>query len=236
VKHFVKLRTSKTYREENKSVIVVGKRMISELSAKLPIKNLVLAGAVTTNLRGSENATRVSNKILQKMSGVISPDGYIAEFALPPFKPLTSLNAIAIFDGLQDPGNIGTLIRSALAFGFDGIYFIEGSCDPYNEKVVSASKGAIFHIQIGKGSWEDFFEKVQPLSSYTLYRADLEGVDIHKAKIDKPFALILGNEGGGISAIAKASSKALTIPISLNCESLNVAVAGSICMYMMRGL
>lgn len=208
--------------------------MIDELSAKFPMKNLVSTHTLSANPRASETATRVSSKILQKMSGVVSPDGYIAEFALPSFSKLTSLSKILILDQIQDPGNVGTLLRSALGFGFDGVYFIEGSADPFNEKALRAAKGATFHIPIGKGSWEDFFKDVQPSSSYKLYRADLNGIDIQKAKIERPFALILGNEGQGISPLAKAASTPLTIPISSHSESLNVAVAGSVCMYVMR--
>lgn len=235
VKHFVKLRTSKTYREENQSVVVVGKRMIDELSPLFPIKKLIIGQYTPPNLGTLETRmTRVSQKLLKKMSGVIAPDGYMAEFALPSFSPLTSLSSILILDQIQDPGNVGTLLRSALAFGFDGVYFIEGTADPFNDKALRAAKGATFHIPLGKGSWSDFFEKVQPHSPYTLYRADLNGLDLNKVKIEKPFALILGNEGQGVSPLAKAASTPITIPMSPRSESLNVAVAGSICMFVMR--
>jgi TrmH family RNA methyltransferase len=236
VKHFVKLRTSKTYREENQSVVVIGKRMIDELTPVIPIKKLII-GQFASLIHGSlqTKMTRVSQKLLKKITGVISPDGYIAEFALPAYSPLISLGSILILDQIQDPGNVGTLLRSALAFGFDGVYFIEGTSDPFNDKALRAAKGATFHIPLGKGSWCDFFEKVQAHSPYTLYRADLDGLDLKKVKIEKPFALIVGNEGNGISPIAKAASTPLTIPMSTKSESLNVAVAGSVCMFVMKG-
>lgn len=234
MKHFVKLRTSKTYREENQSVAIVGKKMIDELSKRLPVKTLAHTGNLSFHARAVDSTVTVSQKILKKMTGVVSPDGCIAEFALPALSPLTQLDSILILDQIQDPGNVGTLIRSAVAFGFKGIYFVEGSVDPFNEKALRASKGAIFDIAINKGSWETFFSQVQTVSPYTLYRADFDGEDIRTAKIQSPFALILGNEGTGVSQEAKVASTALTIPICSKIESLNVAAAGSICMFMMR--
>ncbi len=236
VKHFVKLRTSKTYREENQSVVIVGKRMIDELSSKLSMKKLIVGNPLIPGQRATDTATRVSNKVLKKMAGVISPDGYMAEFELPSYQKLTSLQAILILDQVQDPGNVGTLLRSALALGFDGVYFVDGTADPFNEKALSAAKGATFHIPLGKGSWDHFLQDIQPTSSYQLYRADLHGENLRDAKISSPFALIVGSEGQGVSETAKEISTPLTIPMSIHSESLNVAIAGSICMYMMRGL
>lgn len=139
---------------------------------------------------------------------------------------------ILILDGIQDPGNMGTLMRSACAFGFDTIFVGEGSVDIYNDKVIRASQGAIFKLNFIFGNPVDF---VQHLKGYTVYGTNVvNGVSLNQIKTEENLAVVLGNEGNGISeAVFSVLDKNIYIPMK-NTESLNVAIAGSIIMYWLR--
>ncbi|MBI5274786.1 MAG: RNA methyltransferase [Chlamydiales bacterium] len=169
---------------------------------------------------------------IKKISGVAHPEKIIAEVCIPPFQSLHEKNKIIVLDSLQDPGNVGTLMRSALAFGFDGMYLIEPIVDPYNDKVIRSSKGAVFSLPLQRGSLDDFI-KWALTTRATIFRADLKGKTMEDISSNPTHCtiLILGNESKGIDDAIKQISIPITIPISDKTESLNVAIAGSILMY-----
>lgn len=138
-------------------------------------------------------------------------------------------NNILILEDVQDPSNVGALIRSAAAFGFETVILSNKSADIYNDKTIRASKGSIFHINIIR---TDIYEIIKSLKSedYFVYVTDLEGTSDF-TNLQKKCVLILGNEGQGISEEAiSLANETLTIKTK-NVESLNVNVAGAILMY-----
>ncbi len=141
-------------------------------------------------------------------------------------------NRILLLDAIQDPGNMGTLLRSAVAFGFSTVVLGNGCVDIYNDKVIRSSQGAIFKINILN---EPLMEFLPRLSDYMIYSTDVEnGKELEEIKDNGKTAIILGNEGNGISMeVKEAVSNRIYIPM-WNTESLNVAVAGSIIMYHFR--
>lgn len=204
VKHFVKLRCKKSYREEHNSLLVASKKLIDELSQVVEPKKVL---------------TEASEAVFCKITGQKSPEMIVAEFPLPEPSSLSGLDHLLVLDAVQDPGNLGTLVRTALALGWDGVLFLEGCCDPFNEKAFSASRGALFRLPFAFGSLD--------LIDTPILVADLEGV---KPEYRKRCALVLGNEGSG-SSIA---GEKVTIPHKGEMESLNVAAAGSILMYALN--
>ena len=224
VKHLVKLRTSRKYRHEEKSVFLEGKKLLSEL--QLPLKTLILREGETTSLQ-AETTYHVPANVFEKISGVLAPEGIAAEIAMPPFVDLSKKERVLALDKINDPGNLGTLMRSALAFGFDGIFLTENSVDPYNEKALRAAKGATFKIPLQIGTLETF------ATSFHLYIADLEGTPLPSVTFQTPAILLLGNEAQGVSKEMQKNGTSVTIPIKNQMESLNVAVAGSILMHSM---
>jgi len=163
---------------------------------------------------------------IKKITGMSSPEPYLAILDLPNESDLPPDGPIIVFDKLQDPGNLGTLIRSALALGFKGALFLPDTVDPFNDKALRASKGAIFHMPYKKGTLKD-------LENYHLYIGDTTAESIEKTEVKKPFGLILSNEGNGYSKDCFDKAKGVSIPIN-TVESLNVAVAGSLLMYGMK--
>jgi len=137
---------------------------------------------------------------------------------------------VIILDNLQDPGNLGTIIRSAVAFNFDTIVLSDNSVDLYNPKVIRASEGMIFNINIKRCNLKEFIPTLK--NDYTLITTDVNGgKDIRNIKYQN-IALVIGNEGNGVSQeIADLCGEKVYIKMNNNCESLNAGVCASILMY-----
>ena len=138
-----------------------------------------------------------------------------------------------MLDTLQDPGNVGTLIRSALAFNYDKIYVSESTVDVYNEKVIRASQGAIFKINVVKKELSEIY-RILKNNEFEILVTSLTNNSIYLEEMEKKekFAIVLGNEGNGVSEVSlKNATSIVKIRMSDKIDSLNVAVAGSIIMY-----
>jgi TrmH family RNA methyltransferase len=138
---------------------------------------------------------------------------------------------ILLLDGIQDPGNFGTLIRTARGFGVSLLIALDGSVDPWNSKTVRASAGASFHVDIVRAPWDEvdtwlFNNKVEILV------ADSDGQNVSEVMPALPWVLVVGNEGAGLrSEILSSATHRVAIPMDLGLESFNVGVAGSILLY-----
>jgi TrmH family RNA methyltransferase len=139
-------------------------------------------------------------------------------------------NRVLILDCIQDPGNLGTLMRSAKAFDFNTIFLADGSCDIYNDKVIRSSQGSIFKLNFIHGDKIEFIKNLS--KTHKVYNTNVRnGKDIRNVDVEEKVAVILGNEGNGVSdEINELPLDSLFINMS-NMESLNVGVAGSILMY-----
>jgi TrmH family RNA methyltransferase len=177
----------------------------------------------------------VSEEIIKKISGSLHPEGIIVEVELPRPQKFKAPKKVLILDKVSDPGNLGTLLRTALAFGWDGVFLIKGGCDPFNDKALRASKGALFHLPYFEGTWENAKELIVS-ESLKPVAADLTGSQIDQFTIPNKIALALGNEAHGLSDEIKAYCSLVTIPMKKELmESLNVAVAGGILMHRFAG-
>jgi len=138
---------------------------------------------------------------------------------------------VLLLDGLQDPGNLGTLIRAAGAFGVDAVIVLDGSVDPWNPKAVRAAAGASFRTQITRAVWAEARLWMEE-QSIEILAADPSGDDVRSFQTAGSWALAVGNEGAGLRPdIVAASTKRFAIPMPGNAESLNAGVAGSILLY-----
>ena len=219
VKDLVKLNTSKG-RKEAGLFIVEGKHLV--LEAK---KAGVLVKAYTT--KDDLEGEKVSEAVMKK---ICSTNTVVNQIGVCRFIDKRDIsNKILILDGVQDPGNLGALMRSAKAFNFNTLFLSNGCVDPYNDKVIRSSQGEIFKLSIIQG---DVVEFIKSLKEYDVYSTNVEnGMDIRDAAIRNNVALILGNEGNGVSEEVKSLGlKNLYISMD-NMESLNVSIAGSILMY-----
>lgn len=232
VKHMTKLATNRKYRETCQSTIIEGTTLIKELAIHVKAVFTVDIQLIPKNLQCS-NVFLVSESILKKIANTKSPEGIIAEANIPAFGTLENKKYIVALDAVQDPGNLGTIIRTALAFGWEGLFLLEGCCDPWNDKAVRSSKGASFKLPMQSGSWNELLE-LSNNNHLSLIAADLNGSlpeEFSNSKSGK--VLVLGNEGQGLSKSACEHCKKITIPMNSDMESLNVSVAGGILMYIL---
>ena len=141
---------------------------------------------------------------------------------------------IVILDNVQDPGNIGTIIRTAVAFNYDTIVLSSNSVNKYNEKVIRASQGMLFKINIIEKDLIEFIPKLKE-QGYDVFGTNVvNGINIKEVNKSNKHAFILGNEGNGVSTeVENLVDKNIYIDINENCESLNVGIAGAIIMYEM---
>jgi TrmH family RNA methyltransferase len=231
VKHMVKLRQERAYRYAEQSVVVEGVKPVQEIVPH--IKRLFYTEAHASLPIPAAEKWLVSSSLMDKMSGMVSSEGIIAEVQMPPFASLEGVHWIVALDGISDPGNLGTLLRTALALGWQGVYLLPGSCDPFNEKAMRAARGAHFRLPIRSGTAEELERlieqnKLQPLV------ADLMGTVPQELSKEKGRLLVLGNEAHGARPEVRRLCSPVTIAMPGEMESLNVAIAGGILMYELR--
>ncbi|MHA5106725.1 RNA methyltransferase [Oenococcus oeni] len=185
-------------------------------------------------------AFQVSEEVARHIAKTNTPQGIFAQTSLPnnSFDPKYVHNGSwLLLDRIQDPGNVGTLIRTADAAGFSGVALSKESADPFNPKVVRAMQASQFHLKLVKEvDLNDWVDKLEA-NDYNVYGSTLSenSVDYKTVVPEKNFALILGNEGQGIDPEIQAkTSENLHINFLGKAESLNVAVAGGILMFALN--
>jgi TrmH family RNA methyltransferase len=231
VKHLVHLRQNSDYRYEHKSVPVEGIKMVREVAQTIPLKTLLVydESLIPKGLKAQEVFV-VNEAVMKKISGMQAPEGIMAEVAMPPSASLEKARFIIALDHVNDPGNLGAILRTALAFGWDGAFLIGHGCDPYNEKALRSARGATFRLPLRQGSAQEFNLLAKTLGVQPL-AADIHGEKLEDSRSSSACILVLGNEARGLSPEIAASCKRIAIPMSGPMESLNVAIAGGILMY-----
>ena len=172
----------------------------------------------------------VSDAVLKKLSSQVSSTKVIA--VVEKIKTKEIKGDVSILDDIQDPGNLGAIIRSAVAFGIDTLILSNETVDLYNEKVIRASEGMIFKLNYKRGNLEEEITNLKGLN-YQIWGTDVaDGTDLKSIKKESKLAIIIGNEGKGMNERYKdLCDKLINIRINPNCESLNASVAASIIFY-----
>ena len=228
IKNVVKLNDSK-YRKEAGLFKVDGFHMF-EMAKEAGCLVEVYVLEEIKDLDSKINQYIVSKEIMEKISSSKTPQGIVSICKMKQAKEVEG-NKVLLLDGVSDPGNLGTLLRTALAFGFNDVVLMNNCCSIYNEKVLQSSQGAIFFLNIVLDKNIDELKQ----KGYKLYSTEIKGSESIE-KVTKPakLALVLGNEAHGVSKeILDKSDKRVRIDIN-NIESLNVAIAGAIAMYIFR--
>lgn len=232
VKHLIKLRKNRDYRHEHGSLVIEGRKLVSEVCRTHPPKAVVACAetSIPSHMQRAEIFI-VTEEMMRKISGLETPEGLIAEVPMPQENTLNGCRYVLALDGVADPGNVGTLLRSALAFGWDGVFLLENSCDLFNDKALRAARGATFRLPYALGSWEKLQRLIEK-NQWRPYAADLHGIAPEEADAKQGVLLVMGNEAHGLSPAAENLCQKVSIPMSREIESLNVAVAGGILMYV----
>ena len=221
--------SDKKYRRLTNCYVIEGARIVSDA-----VKHG--ASVVSVYVRESNaqdfdfgNQTVVSDKVFAKMCDTVNSQGVLAVVEKRESKLSKPKGNCLVLDGLQDPGNVGTLIRTAVACGFTDIYAVN-SVDLYSPKVIRSAMSAHFCINLHElDSIEQAFALLDGVDKVS---AHMGGTNVFSAHFSKRVALILGNEGNGLSDYSlKHATKTVALPMENGFESLNVAVAGSVIMY-----
>ena len=180
--------------------------------------------------RGIE-VEQVSSRLLASLSETETSQGILAVLFDEKPQQVRELNFVLIADAIRDPGNLGTLLRTAEAAGVDAAFLAPGSTDAFSPKVVRAGMGAHFRLPIYEVSWDEI--KTQAASyDWSLYLADMRGKSCWETEFRPPLALIVGGEADGSSQEARRlATQMVSIPMQGKAESLNAAVAGSVLLY-----
>lgn len=228
VKYFVELRKERVVREEKREVLLAGEKLVRELAEKRPL-SILMSLEERSDIDAKEKYL-VSPEILKKVTGLAQPDGFAASVPMPLEGKLENKERILILDQLKDPGNVGTLFRTALALGWEGIWLTPGTVDPFNDKALRAARGATFWLPFAWKKKEEICAWAKEKDA-ALYIADLEGAPIDSFSARVPSALILSSESHGASLWP---AERITIPMEPHVESLNVAASGAILLFALR--
>ena len=229
-----KLLRSKKEREQAGLFVADGTKLLAEAVRWWPgLETVFLTDGVQADVPDTVEVIRVSPEIMEYVSPMESPQGALFVCRLPEqssYEPVPGL----LLDGIQDPGNLGTILRTADALQIP-VTLLEGCADPYSHKVVRASMGAVFRTPVIQSRWATVKEACAnaniPVAVTALSdRAE----DIRNADLGK-MAVVIGSEGQGVRPeIMADAQRQLIIPMNPNCESLNAAVAATIVMWQMK--
>ena len=232
-----KLISSKKEREEAGLFVADGTKLLKEAIAYWPgLDTVILSDGVEADIPENVRVVRVPDDVMESISPMQSPQGALFLCRLPEKVAFEPKPGMLLLDGIQDPGNLGTILRTADALQIP-VALLEGCADPYSHKVVRASMGAVFRTQPVSVSWEEAENACRnagiPIGVTALSE---KAKDLRKADIQK-MAVVIGSEGQGVrQQILSSADEELIIPMNQRCESLNAAVAATIVMWQMTKL
>jgi len=230
-----RLLSSKKERETAGLFVADGLKLLEEAVRWWPgLETVILSDGVQTQLPSHVRVVRVPEDIMSSISPMETPQGALFLCRLPEKKEFAPKPGMLLLDGIQDPGNLGTILRTADALDIP-VALLEGCADPYSHKVVRASMGAVFRTPVVQTTWQEaktaFEGKRIPVAVTALTR---RAEDLRKAKLDT-MAGVIGSEGRGVrQEILDSANAELIIPMNPRCESLNAAIAAAIVMWQMR--
>lgn len=230
-----RLITSRKEREAVGLFVADGTKLLQEAVRFWPgLDTVVLSDGVEADLPESVQVVRVPEEIMAYISPMETPQGALFLCKLPPKRPFAPKPGMLLLDGIQDPGNLGTILRTADALEIP-VALLDGCADPFSHKVVRASMGAVFRNVPVQVSWEAaekaLTEAKIPVGVTALSE---RAQDLRQAPL-KQMALVIGSEGRGVrQEVLQRADAELIIPMNPNCESLNAAIAAAIVMWQMK--
>lgn len=221
--------------------VAEGERFVSEVPSDWPLEAVVASvsfweqkGFLGLEKRGA--AAVFSDRLFQKVCDTQSPQGILAVCRQKQYdvgQVLSAKNGLfLILEALQDPGNLGTILRTADACGADGVFLSKGSVDLYNPKVLRSTMGSIFHIPVLQNQEVCDMIKAMEETGIAVYAAHLRGESPYTRDFRCATAFLIGNEGRGLTKeAAEAATGKLALPMPGRAESLNAAVAAGVFLY-----
>ena len=245
IKYIISLQQRK-YRQKFGEYTVEGIRAVTDIGKKGFLRSILIRESKRSELEplvqkdlNVSSVYVVQDPIFDKIEHSVNGQGVlgIAKKCVNDLHSFIVADGLYVaLDGVQDPGNLGTIIRTAVAAGAKGIFLLKGTVDPYNEKCVRSTMSALCNIPIFEDvTLSEFYNFIKDNTIKT-YVTSLENAKpYHTISYSKRTMIILGNEGNGVSReIIEMSDQAITIPMYGDIESLNVSIAAALCMYKVR--
>jgi len=234
-KHLKKLNESPRYRHEVQQTILDGMHLIESYAERFgsPDSIALIEGGhidqIASYLNENTQVLEFPAGLFSEIAPVISPTGILASINIPHLEPPKKQNCILLLEDIQDPGNLGSILRSASASGVDLVFLSDHCADLWSPKVLRGGQGAHFHLPcIEKANFSD----ITKIFTGKIFATTLSGKSIFQEDLKGPVAFIFGNEGNGIhSETMRLTSHSIHIPMEKGIESLNVSAAVSICLY-----
>ena len=229
-----KLLSSRKAREEAGLFAADGTKLLAEAVRWYPgLDTVILSEGVQAQVPETVRLIRVPEDVMASISPMETPQGALFLCRLPEKKAFLPRPGMLLLDGIQDPGNLGTIVRTADALDIP-VALLEGCADPFSHKVVRASMGAVFRVQPVLTTWEQTREKCRqagiPIGVTAL---SPRAKDLRQTKLGK-MAVVIGSEGQGVRReILESARHCLIIPMNDHCESLNAAIAAATVMWQM---
>ena len=230
-----KLLTSRKAREEAGLFVSDGTKLLQEAVKYFDgLDTVILSDGVEATVPENVKVIRVPGDVMESISPMQSPQGALFLCRLPEKTEFVPKRGMLILDGIQDPGNLGTMLRTADALDVP-VCLLEGCADPYSHKVVRSSMGAVFRTPVVQSTWEAVQSACKTAGIPVAVTALTDrAVDLRSADVAQ-MAVVIGSEGQGVrKEILEAADAELIIPMNPHCESLNAAVAATIVMWQMK--
>ena len=223
IKNLIKLKDKK-YRDLTNSFIVEGCHLVREALKR----NLVMEIYSLNDEDYGVPSIKITEVVMKRVSMQVSISPVIA--LCKKMSEEDILGPTLILDGIQDPGNLGTIIRSAVAFSMPNIILSDDAVDLYNPKVIRSTEGMIFHVNVIRRNLREFLPTLK--KDYQIIGADVrKGVNIRDLSLNSNYGIVIGSEGSGMGVSREFCDTFIKIPMSDKCESLNAGVSASIIMY-----
>ncbi len=228
LKTWMKLHDKK-YRDNAGCFLIEGEHLIKEAQANGVLETLLVLKDTNYDFEFIENSYYVNEAILAKLAQSKSGSNCIGICKFIKLQP-TNLSRVLLLDDVQDPGNLGTIIRTSVAFGFEKIYLSKQCVDVYNDKVIRSTQGALFQIAIERADLHEVINELKT-NDFKVYATNLKAAkNLSETKFNQRTALVFGNEGSGVSqSVLELADENIIIEMA-GFESLNVAIAAGICM------
>ena len=230
-----KLLSSRKEREATGLFVADGTKLLEEAVKHYPgLQAVILSDGIEASVPEHVRLVRVPGDVMESISPMAAPQGALFLCRLPKKKAFTPKVPMLLLDGIQDPGNLGTILRTADAMNVP-VALLEGCADPYSHKVVRASMGAVFRKDVVQTTWEQAKAALRDAKIPVAVTALSDrAVDIRSAKLTQ-MAVVIGSEGQGVRPqILQQADHELIIPMNEKCESLNAAVAAAIVAWQMQ--
>ena len=226
-----KLVSSRKEREASGLFVADGTKLLAEAVRYWPgLDTVILSDGVEAQVPENVRLIRVPEDVMASISPMQTPQGALFLCRLPEKTPFAAKPGMLLLDGIQDPGNLGTILRTADALEIP-VALLEGCADPYNHKTVRASMGAVFRSPVVSTTWQAVKQSGIPVAVTALTDT---AVDLRQADL-KSMAVVIGSEGQGVRReILDTADAQLIIPMNPRCESLNAAIAAAIVMWQMK--